>query len=180
MNLDHVSKYICNTLTSNWQDSEELPFDFNSMFVSKLFKMDIGHVPQVQSTFKTLNIPQKPLSLVEPKVKFYSYNPVPYQMQFESAIPSLKVATYPPILAECQAPALELFDLDEEFVSEKTRLAQLTNKCTDVDLEFYIRECGRIVGLIDTLPENQQTGKHILGAALKMLIQWKMLNPEMM
>jgi intraflagellar transport protein 52 len=28
-------------------------------------------------------------------------------------------ATFPPILRELQAPSLELFDLDDEFASEK-------------------------------------------------------------
>ena len=34
---------------------------------------------------------------------------------------------------------LELFDLDEAFSSEKSRLAQITNKCGEEDLEYFIR-----------------------------------------
>ena len=34
---------------------------------------------------------------------------------------------------------MELFDLDEAFSSEKSRLAQITNKCGEEDLEYFIR-----------------------------------------
>jgi len=40
-----------------------------------------------------------------------------------------------------------LFDLDGQFSSEKSKMAQLTNKCTDDDIEYYIRECGDILGV---------------------------------
>ena len=36
---------------------------------------------------------------------------------------------FPPILDEPGPPVLELFDLDNDLASEKTRLAQLANKC---------------------------------------------------
>lgn len=36
---------------------------------------------------------------------------------------------FPPTFRELDAPALELFDLDDQFSSERARLAQLTNKC---------------------------------------------------
>lgn len=36
---------------------------------------------------------------------------------------------YPTVFRELPPPALDLFDLDEEFSSEKVRLAQLSNDC---------------------------------------------------
>ena len=36
---------------------------------------------------------------------------------------------FPPTFRELPGPALDLFDLDESFSSEKSRLAQITNKC---------------------------------------------------
>lgn len=36
---------------------------------------------------------------------------------------------FPPAFRELPPPALELFDLDETFSSEKARLAEITNKC---------------------------------------------------
>ena len=36
---------------------------------------------------------------------------------------------FPPQFRELPPPCLDLFDLDEQFSSEKVRLAQQTNKC---------------------------------------------------
>ena len=36
---------------------------------------------------------------------------------------------FPPTFREMPPPSLELFDLDEQFSSEKVRVAQITNKC---------------------------------------------------
>ena len=47
------------------------------------------------------------------------------------------------------------FDLDEHFASERLRLAQLTNKCTDDDLEFYVRESGEVLGVTSQLMPNK-------------------------
>jgi hypothetical protein len=47
------------------------------------------------------------------------------------------------------------FDLDEHFASERLRLAQLTNKCNDDDLEFYIKESGEILGVTSQLMPNK-------------------------
>ena len=46
---------------------------------------------------------------------------------------------FPPQFRNLDDPQLELFDLDEAFSSEKSRLAQITNKCGEEDLEYYIR-----------------------------------------
>ena len=58
-------------------------------------------------------------------------------------------------MRELPPPPLELFDLDEAFSSEKTRLAQMTNKCMpkkeddnydeENNLIYYIQECTQIV-----------------------------------
>ena len=51
----------------------------------------------------------------------------------------LQAAVFPPQFRNLDDPQLELFDLDEAFSSEKSRLAQITNKCGEEDLEYYIR-----------------------------------------
>jgi intraflagellar transport protein 52 len=57
-----------------------------------------------------------------------------------------------PCLRELPPPALDLFDLDEHFASEKLRLAQLTNKClNDKDLEYYVKESGDVLGVTDKM-----------------------------
>lgn len=61
---------------------------------------------------------------------------------------------FPPSFRELSPPPLELFDLDEAFSSVFSRLAQFTNKYTattidsdqsEQELEFYIKECSKIV-----------------------------------
>lgn len=63
---------------------------------------------------------------------------------------------FPPSFREVAPPPLELFDLDEAFSSVFSRLAQFTNKYvttatsaeqSDQELEFYIKECSKIVRL---------------------------------
>ena len=62
-------------------------------------------------------------------------------------MPALQAAVFAPSLKELPSPSLELFDLDDQFASEKIRMAQMTNKCTDDDVEYYIKECGDILGV---------------------------------
>jgi intraflagellar transport protein 52 len=67
----------------------------------------------------------------------------------------LFLQVFPPSFHDLPPPNLELFDLDEAFSSERARLAQLTNKCLsggdsgndEADLEYFIRECGRVLGV---------------------------------
>ena len=54
---------------------------------------------------------------------------------------------FAPSLKELPPPSLELFDLDDQFASEKIRMAQMTNKCGDDEVEYYIKECGDILGV---------------------------------
>ncbi|KAJ1555615.1 Intraflagellar transport protein 52, partial [Cladochytrium tenue] len=80
-------------------ESEELPKDFTTLFDLKLFKFDTGLMPEA--------------------MKLY---------EFETPLPPLQPAVFPPALRELPPPSLDLFDLDEQFASEKVRLAQLANK----------------------------------------------------
>ena len=95
------------------------------------------------NAYKELGIKHEPLRLITP--------------QFETPLPPLQVrsinlnmvsnyltgspqaAVFPPQFRNLDDPKLELFDLDEAFSSEKSRLAQITNKCGEEDLEYYIR-----------------------------------------
>ena len=43
--------------------------------------------------------------------------------QFETPMPALQAAVFPPTLKELPPPSLDLYDLDEQFASEKIRLA---------------------------------------------------------
>jgi len=119
------------------QESETLPRDFTKLFDLKLFGFSPLMTPEAVALFDKLGVKHESLTLIPP--------------QFECPLPPLRPAVFPPQMREPFPPALELFDLDEHFASEKARLAQLTNKCGDEDLEYYVRECGHILGVSQRL-----------------------------
>ena len=68
----------------------------------------------------------------KPDLKFWSFMKIDRYFQ-----------VFPPAFRELPPPSLELFDLDEQFSSEKVRIAQITNKCESnvsysVELFFFI------------------------------------------
>jgi intraflagellar transport protein 52 len=62
--------------------------------------------------------------------------------------------------------------LDEEFASEKIRLAQLTNKCSDEDLAFYIQSAGSILNVV-VAEDFKNNPKAILHSILAQLVEFK-------
>jgi len=70
---------------------------------------------------------------------------------------------------------LDLFDLDNQFSSEKSKLAQLTNKCTDDDIEYYIRECGDILGVSGQVQQSDDP-KAILHYIFQEIVKYKSSN----
>lgn len=97
------------------QENDELPRDFTRLFNDSLFKFDTNLIPEAVELYSALGVRKAPLTLIPPK--------------FEAPLPPLGPAVYPPLLREPPPPALDLFDLDEHFAGERTRLAALTNKC---------------------------------------------------
>ncbi|KAK5934624.1 hypothetical protein CgunFtcFv8_015004 [Champsocephalus gunnari] len=146
------------------QEGDETPRDFTSLFDMSLFNLSTDTLPQVISAYKQLNVKDEPLQLITP--------------QFETPLPQLQPAVFPPALSDLPPPMLDLFDLDETFSSEKVRLAQLTNKCTDDDLEFYVRKCGEILGVTPKLDKEQRDAKHILEHIFFQVVEFKKLNQE--
>lgn len=144
------------------QDSEEIPRDIAKLFDTDLFALDITQLPKVIRGYDELKIKHEPLPLITP--------------QFETPLPVMKPAVFPPRFYEPEAPALELFDLDEHFSSESARLAQITNKCTDDDLEFYVRECGEILGVTRHLPQNERDAKAILAYIASRVIEYRCMS----
>jgi intraflagellar transport protein 52 len=144
------------------QDSEEIPRDISKLFDGELFALDMSHLPKVIRGFQELKIRHEPLPLISP--------------QFETPLPPLRPAIYAPRFYEPEPPTLELFDLDEHFSSEAARLAQITNKCTDDDLEFYVRECGEILGVTRHLQANERDAKGILAYVASRIIEYKCFN----
>ena len=68
---------------------------------------------------------------------------------------------FPPTFRELNNPQLELFDLDEAFSSEKARLSQITNKCTDDDIEYYVREAADILGKLHKTGNNSYMAEYM-------------------
>ncbi|CAL1539792.1 unnamed protein product [Lymnaea stagnalis] len=146
------------------QESDDIPRDITTLFDNSMFKLDTSLVPKAIKAFEDLKVKHEPLTLITP--------------QFETPLPPLNPAVFPPSFRELPPPALELFDLDEQFSSEKVRIAQITNKCTDEDLEYYVRECGDILGVTHHLPQESRTAKHILEHVFTQIVEFKKLNQE--
>ncbi|CAC5367223.1 unnamed protein product, partial [Mytilus coruscus] len=146
------------------QESDEVPRDITALFDNSLFKLDTSLVPKSIKAYEQLHTKHEPLTLITP--------------QFETPLPPLNPAVFPPQFRELPPPCLDLFDLDEQFSSEKVRLAQQTNKCTDEDLEYFTRECGDILAVTTKLPADARDAKHILEYVFAQVVEFKKLNQE--
>ena len=90
-------------------------------------------------------------------------------------MPQLQAAVFLPNIKDLPPPAMDLFDLDEQFASEKIKMAQLTNKCSDEDVEYYIRECGDILGVTQNV-ENPDDPKAILHYIFQEIVKYRCSN----
>lgn len=152
-------------LRSCLQDTDEVPQDFMQLFDDQLFKFDTNLIPEVKALFEQLGVKKEPLGLIPP--------------QFETPLPPLQPAVFPPTLREPPPPALEKFDLDEQFASEKVRMAQLANKCGNEDIEFFIKESGDILGVPKPTAQNgTKNAMEVLFHVFTKLVDFKKLNQE--
>ena len=143
-------------------EAKEPPSNFNDLFDMNMFKIDNDLVPESIELYDKLHVKHEILGIIPP--------------QFETPLPPLQLAVFDPIIKDFPVPNLELFDLDEQFASEKIKLAQTTNKCTDEDLEFYILQCADILGISGKI-DNKNDPKAVLAYVMKSLINFKKLNP---
>uniref|UniRef100_A0A1B6C3P4 Uncharacterized protein n=2 Tax=Clastoptera arizonana TaxID=38151 RepID=A0A1B6C3P4_9HEMI len=136
--------------------AEDLPTDYTRLFDHSMYSINMTLMPEILQAYDELQVKHEPLRLIPP--------------QFEAPLPPLQPAVFPPSFRDLPPPALELFDLEEAFSSERARLSQLANKCLSggstksksgfvgiaaleeeiSDLEYWIREAGRIVGVANT------------------------------
>ena len=100
---------LADRLRSCLQESDELPKDFTTLFNEKLYKFDTDLIPETLELYKTIGVKHEPLTLIPP--------------QFETPMPALQAAVFPPTLKELPPPSLDLYDLDEQFASEKIKMA---------------------------------------------------------
>eukprot|EP00656_Telonema_subtile_P049610 TRINITY_DN6201_c0_g1_i4.p1 TRINITY_DN6201_c0_g1~~TRINITY_DN6201_c0_g1_i4.p1 ORF type:complete len:443 (+),score=128.94 TRINITY_DN6201_c0_g1_i4:248-1576(+) len=157
---------IANQPKSCLQESAELPPDFTSLFDEELFKFDTNLIPEAVALRKRLNMGEKPLDLITP--------------QFELVQPPLSPAVFPAILREMSAPALELFDLDQEFAAERLRLAQLSNKCGAEDIAYYMLEASQIVAHNEALglggQDKSLDAKQCIFHMMSQIVNWRKLH----
>ncbi|VDK71574.1 unnamed protein product [Litomosoides sigmodontis] len=138
--------------------------DFLKYFDISLYAMDLSLWPKTIRAFEQLGLKHEPLSLIVP--------------QFEVPQPPLTPAVFPPNFRELPPPRLELFDLDDMFASADVRLAQLTNRCEESDLEYFLKEAGEIYDITKCLPENDRGPKKILEFVLYQMAEFKKFNQE--
>lgn len=153
---------ISDKVKSCLDEAKEPPANFNDLYDMNMFKIDNDLVPEAIDLYDKLHVKHEILSIIPP--------------QFETPLPPLQLAVFDPIIKDFQVPNLELFDLDEQFASEKIKLAQTTNKCNDEDLEYYILQCADILGISGKI-DNKNDPKAVLAYVMKSLIKFKKLNP---
>ena len=132
---------MADRLRSCLQASDEMSQDLGTLFDMDLFKFDTDYITESINLYEKLSVKHETLSLIPPS--------------FETPLPSLQPAVFPPSLKELPGPSLELFDLDEQFASEKTKLAQLTNKCNNDNIDYYIKEACNILGVGNDISDRE-------------------------
>jgi intraflagellar transport protein 52 len=152
---------LADRLRSCLQESDEIPKDFTTLFTTKLYNFDTDLVPESIDLYKTLGVKHEPITLISP--------------QFETPMPQLQAAVFLPCMKDLPPPGLDLFDLDEQFASEKIKMAQLTNKCSDDDLEYFVKECGDIMGVSQQV-NNPDDPKSVLHYIFQEIIKYKSSN----
>jgi intraflagellar transport protein 52 len=148
---------------SSLEESEELPSDYVKLFSKTINHLSNSELPKVLKAYEELQMDHEPLKLIKP--------------QFETPLPPLQPAVFPPTFRELSKPALELFDLDDAFSSIPTRLTQIANKCTDNDLEYYIRECGLLLGISETIT-GTKSAKSVLEYMFAKIVEFKKVNSD--
>jgi intraflagellar transport protein 52 len=143
----------------------DLKKDFTQLFVDQMYAMDMDLVPEAVDLYAALGVEKAPLGLIAP--------------QFEAPTPALRPAVFPPALRELPPPPLELFDLEEAFANDTTKLAALFHRCargTDEDLRAFVREGARICGVVPS-PASAENGGGADGAladAFREMVRFKM------
>ena len=141
------------------------PKDFTQLFVDQMYAMDMDLVPEAVDLYAALGVEKAPLGLIAP--------------QFEAPTPALRPAVFPPALRELPPPPLELFDLEEAFANDTTKLAALFHRCargTDEDLRAFVREGARICGVVPS-PASAENGGGADGAladVFREMVRFKM------
>ncbi|KAI8038080.1 hypothetical protein M5D96_009121 [Drosophila gunungcola] len=149
----------------------EMPTDFKQMFDMKLCALSNHLLKEVIDAYEQLHVKYEPLRIIKP--------------QFEIPLPSLQLATFPPIFSEPPAPPLELYDLDETFSGARSQLAHMTGQCLQAlqskepqrrslnprELENYVKECARITAIVDE--RQDMAAREILNIVARQIVSYR-------
>ncbi|CAG2174044.1 unnamed protein product [Oppiella nova] len=148
---------------SSLEESEELPSDYNKLFSKTINQITNSELTQVIKAYEELQMDREALKLIKP--------------QFDTPLPVLQPAVFPPTFRELSKPGLELFDLDDDFSSIPTRLTQIANKCSESDLEYFVRECGLILGISEATT-GAKSAKAVLNFMFTKIVEFKKVNND--
>ena len=107
-------------------EAKEPSSNFNDLYDMNMFNIDNVLVPEVIDLYDKLHVKHEILGIIPP--------------QFETPLPPLQLAVFDPIIKDFPVPNLELFDLDEQFASEKIKLSLESLKNFHVSL-IYVKKC---------------------------------------
>lgn len=142
----------------------DLPKDFTKLFIDHMYAMDMDLVPEAVDLYAALGVEKAPLDLIAP--------------QFEAPTPATTPAVFPPALRELPPPPLELFDLEEAFANDTTKLAALFHRFkrgTDEDLSAFVNEGARICGVSASAAARNGAGADAaLAEVFRGLVRFKM------
>jgi intraflagellar transport protein 52 len=121
------------------EEGDPVPADITTLFDHGLYSIRNDLVPSTVALYEMLGIVHAPLGYLPPR--------------FEAPTPPLQPAVFLPQMREPAPPALELYDLDQALASERVLLAELTNKCDESDLAYFVTEGGELLGVCREIRE---------------------------
>jgi intraflagellar transport protein 52 len=146
-------------LRSCIQEGEKLRPNFTDNFNKGLFKMDMSFVADSVSVANTLGVHDEQLDIVRPV--------------FDTALPPLTPAVFPPQMRVPKDPVLELFDLNDIFASKTARLAMLAQKTPPKNIEKFIIQVSKILNISQKLPAGKDSAKDVLEYVFKYIVKCK-------
>ena len=146
-------------LRSCIQESENLKPNIADNFDKGLFRMDMSFVADSSNLAQTLGIADEPLDIVTPV--------------FDTALPPLTPAVFPPQMREPKGPVLELYDLNDIFASKSARLAMLAQKTPPKNIEKFILQVAKILSINQKLPAGKESAKDVLEYVFKYIVRCK-------
>ncbi|KRZ58046.1 Intraflagellar transport protein 52 -like protein [Trichinella nativa] len=142
----------------------------NKLFESSLYSITSSLWTRILKAYAQLEVKHEPLTLIVPHFE----QPLPplqpsasgnfsnYSYTYCIICICIFVQVFPAIFRVPGPPDLELFDLQEEFSTERDRLVQASQKYSEDQLENFINDCAECLGIVKHLPAENRSAKHVL------------------